>query len=104
MPAAARFFQELLEFELRTTMGDPVWFAIVGRDDAEVTLVRAERPAVPGIVSVYVNVVGVGEVHERWVAKGGSVANGLELHPWGTRDFVVRGPDGHLIAVGERVR
>jgi uncharacterized glyoxalase superfamily protein PhnB len=41
--------------------------------------------------------------HDRAVAAGLEVTNELTTHPYGQRDFVVRGPDGHLIAVGERV-
>jgi uncharacterized glyoxalase superfamily protein PhnB len=58
---------------------------------------------VPTVTSCYVDVVDVDQYHDRAVAAGIEVTNPLTTHPYGQRDFVVRGPSGHAIAVGERV-
>jgi catechol 2,3-dioxygenase-like lactoylglutathione lyase family enzyme len=33
-----------------------------------------------------------------------TIASALTTHPWGNRDFVIRDPDGHLIAIGESAK
>ena len=34
---------------------------------------------------------------------GAEVTMGLTTHPWLMRDFVIRDPDGHQVAIGQRL-
>jgi catechol 2,3-dioxygenase-like lactoylglutathione lyase family enzyme len=100
--ASAAFYARL-GFQVLASMGEPVSFALLGRDAVTVSLVLAERPAVADFACMYVYVDDVDAVHAECVAGEVSVVVALTDHPWGTRDFVVRDPDGHRIAIGQRL-
>ncbi len=100
---AADWFSRLLGTQTFVTMGDPVDFALIGIDFPLVALCGTETPAVPTVASCYVDVTGVDGFHDQAVTAGLEVTYPLTTHPYGQRDFVVRGPSGHQIAVGERV-
>lgn len=99
VPAAIAFYRDVIGFDLRVEFDDGS-FALLGSGAAEVALVRHEDPPAEG---AYLYVRGVAELYDRCKAHGFEITRGLELEPWGLRDFVVRDPDGHLIAIGERV-
>ena len=103
VPQAAAYFHKMLGFDVRVSMGEPMNFAIVGREGAEMVLMAEPTAAVPAAASCYVNVTGIDEVHAHCVAQGAELSNPLTTWPWGQRDFVLRGPNGHQIAVGEHV-
>ncbi len=100
---AAEWFSTLLGTQVFVTMGEPVDFALIGIDSPLVALCGTPTPAVPAVTSCYVDVTEVDEYFGRAVAAGIEVTFELTTHPYGQRDFVVRGPGGHQIAVGERV-
>jgi catechol 2,3-dioxygenase-like lactoylglutathione lyase family enzyme len=103
LATALRFYVEVLGFDVQTTMGDPPDFALLSSPDGGgLGLVRVDDPTVTDeYACCYVDVTGVEELHSRCVAAGYPITNPLTRHPWGNHDFVVRDPDGHLIAVGE---
>jgi catechol 2,3-dioxygenase-like lactoylglutathione lyase family enzyme len=101
--AALRFYVEVLGFDVATTMGDPPNFALLTSPaGGGLGLVQVADPLVTEeYACCYIDVTGVEELHRRCVAAGHPITNPLTRHPWGNHDFVVRDPDGHLIAVGE---
>lgn len=102
---AVEFYARSLGMELRFAVGDPPSLAVIAAGDVELGLVHAEgaRDAALGAANCYLEVEGVDALHERCRAAGIPIENPLSDHPWGMRDFVIRDPDGHLVAIGERV-
>jgi predicted enzyme related to lactoylglutathione lyase len=99
--ASADFYATTLGFEVFVTMGDPPEFAMVGRGEVGLGLVRSERPAVAEFACCYFDVDGVEALHQRCVEASATVVSPLTRQPWGNYDFVIADPDGHLIALGE---
>jgi uncharacterized glyoxalase superfamily protein PhnB len=100
--ATLAVFVDTLGWNVFTTMGDPVDFAMIGAARATLALARSDAPPVTDIASVYVDVLGVAGVHAKCVEHGLEISHPLTDHPWGQRDFCVRLPSGHQIAFGER--
>ncbi len=96
------FFNDVLGWTTHTTMGDPVWFAIIGSHGASLAIVGAEHPAVPtSNASCYLEVDDVVAAH-RACLDAGSSPSPPETHPWGLTDFTVVEPGGHRLAIGQR--
>jgi predicted enzyme related to lactoylglutathione lyase len=96
------FFNDVLGWTTHTTMGDPVWFAIIGSHDASLAIVGTADPAVPrSNASCYLEVDDVVAAHHACTGAG-SDATPLETHPWGMTDFTVTEPGGHRLAIGQR--
>jgi catechol 2,3-dioxygenase-like lactoylglutathione lyase family enzyme len=93
------FYRRHLGFEVLSTMGDD--FALLGRDSVTVALVLTPTPAVAAFAGCYVYVSEVESLHDACVREGVPITSALTTHPWGNRDFVIRDPDGHQIAIGE---
>ncbi|HEX3540023.1 MAG TPA: VOC family protein [Acidimicrobiales bacterium] len=98
--ASMDFYRRTLGMEAVTTMGTPPTFAIVVAGSASLGLVEAEAPAVAGVVAVYVDVTDVAAALARCQQAGAEITMELTTHPWGMRDFVMRDPDGHQVAIG----
>jgi predicted enzyme related to lactoylglutathione lyase len=101
--ASIAFYRRVLGLEPVTTMGDPPTFAILASGDASMALAEAVMPAVAAIVACYIEVGDVEAAFERCTATGATVTMPLTTHPWQMRDFVFRDPDGHQVAVGQRM-
>ena len=101
VPEALAFYTETLGFTVHTTMGEPATFALIGRDEVGLALVKQAEPAVAEFACVYFNVDDVESIHARCREQGATMLNALTRHPWGSYDFVVQDPDGHRIALGE---
>src|SRR5580704_9040451 len=97
------FYEQTLGLHPVVTMGEPATFAILAADDASLAIAESREPAVAGIAACYVDVSDVEAAHERCRAAGAEITAAVTTHPWGMRDFVFRDPDGHQIAVGQRV-
>jgi predicted enzyme related to lactoylglutathione lyase len=97
------FYERALGLVPMVTMGEPATFAILAADDASMAIAHATDPAVAAITACYVDVTDVEAVHERCRDLGAEITAAVTSHPWGMRDFVFRDPDGHQIAVGQRV-
>jgi catechol 2,3-dioxygenase-like lactoylglutathione lyase family enzyme len=93
------FYSRNLGFEILSTMGDD--FALLGRDNVTVALVLASTPAVAAFAGCYIYVSDVEALHSACVRDNVTITSALTAHPWGNRDFVIRDPDGHQIALGE---
>jgi predicted enzyme related to lactoylglutathione lyase len=104
VPASIDFYRRNLELEPVTTMGEPPTFAIVAGGGAWLGICEAATPAVAGIAAFYVVVDDVEEAFRRCQASGAEVTVELTTQPWMMRDFVIRDPDGHQVAIGQRVK
>ena len=98
--AALTFYRDVLEMEVHAEAPDGSFAMLGGHGTAEVALVRHEAPQPSG---AYLYVRGVEAWLERCREAGFELTHELTTRPWGLRDFVVRDPDGHEIAIGERV-
>jgi catechol 2,3-dioxygenase-like lactoylglutathione lyase family enzyme len=99
--ASVAFYADVLGFDVRAEMGDPPEFALLGRDSVTLSLVKAAHPAVADFVCCYLYVDDVEAVLADCERTGAPIAQPLTRHPWGNRDFVLRDPDGHRIAIGQ---
>ena len=96
---AVAFYRDVLGFELAARMDD-AGFALMKGGSAELALVTLAHPTVGG---AYLYVTGVETLLARCLAAGAMIIAPLTVEPWGLRDFVVEDPDGHKIAIGERI-
>ena len=100
MDRAVSFSERSLGLRVRSRAAE-FGLALLGTEGgAEIALQQVSEPAAR---SCYVNVAGVDELHRRCTAAGVAIDAPLTTQPWGMRDFVVRDPDGNMIAIGERV-
>ena len=105
--AACAFFRDKLGFRVVFVYGAPPFYGQVARDGARVNL-RCAVPAVidPGrryaqqLLSASLTVASAGEIAtlaQEFQQAGVAFAQALQDKPWGTRDFIVRDPDGNLL-------
>jgi uncharacterized glyoxalase superfamily protein PhnB len=66
-------------------------------------LAASASPAVAAIAACYVDVPDAEAALARCIGAGATITMPLTTHPWRMRDFVLRDPDGHQVAVGEQL-
>ena len=98
--ASVEFYTDTLGFEAVAVMGEPLFFALLVNEGAEIALVQTDEPQASGC---YIYVTGVDELYDDLLSDGAEITNPLTTQPWGNRDFVIADPDGHQIALGERM-
>jgi uncharacterized glyoxalase superfamily protein PhnB len=84
------------------------FYASVSRDRAVIHLKcapkleaeRAHRRSGEHL-DAYLEVSGVGELHEELIGRGATITKSLERRPWGARDFYVEDPDGYILCFSE---
>jgi predicted enzyme related to lactoylglutathione lyase len=103
VPTSIEFYRAALGLEPAVTMGEPPTFALLAGGSALLGLSQEGQPAVASIAALYVDVDDVEAAFSRCAEAGLAVAASLTTHPWGMRDFVLRDPDGHQVAVGQRL-
>ena len=101
--ASIAFYRAALGLEPVVTMGEPPTFALLGGGPGSLGLSQDDDPAVASIAACYVDVDDVEAAFARCDGAGLTVTVPLTTHPWQMRDFVLRDPDGHQIAVGQRL-
>jgi uncharacterized glyoxalase superfamily protein PhnB len=102
------FYEQRLGFSCDFVYED--FYASVSRDHAVIHLKcapkleaeRAHRRSGEHL-DAYLNVSGVGELHEELVGRGAPIIKPLEQRPWGARDFYVEDPDGYILCFSEAV-
>lgn len=98
-----KFYCEKLGFESHGVWGDGPDFAIVQRGRVTIALdrSRAEGP-IPAnqYWAAYIYVENADDLCEEYRRKGVEIVRGPEDMFYGSRDFDVRDPDGHLLAFG----
>jgi catechol 2,3-dioxygenase-like lactoylglutathione lyase family enzyme len=104
---AAKFYVEQLGFRLIYLYGTPPFYGLVERDGAGLNFRHVDAPAVDpalrereSLISASIPVYGVEALHDEMKAKGVPLAQDLTVQPWGSKDFIVRDPDGNLICFG----
>jgi uncharacterized glyoxalase superfamily protein PhnB len=105
---ALTFYEQRLGFSRDFVYAD--FYAGVSRDGAVIHLKcapkldagRARRKSEEHL-DAYLVVAGIGELHDELVGRGAPIVKPLEERPWGTRDFYVEDPDGHILCFGEAV-
>lgn len=83
-------------------MGDPPTFALLERDGVSLSLVLVEQARPEEFACCYCYVDELDDAYAHCVDSKVDLVQELTAHPWGTRDFVVRDPDGHRLAVGNK--
>ena len=104
---ACAYYAERLGFRVVFKYGDPPFYAQVARDAAALNLRHVDVHPVDGelreresLLAASVILATAAEIEpleREFAATGVDFAQGLQLQPWGARDFIVRDPDGNLI-------
>jgi catechol 2,3-dioxygenase-like lactoylglutathione lyase family enzyme len=110
--ASCRFFVETLGFTVRFKYGQPPFYALIQRDGARLNLRFVHTPvlladtgtdnkAERDLLSASIPVSNVKSLYAEYRAAAAPLAQPLKKQPWGTRDFIVRDPDGNLLHFSE---
>lgn len=106
MEAARAFYVDRLGFSLVFSHGDPPFYAQVGRGGARLNLRLVHAPAFeaafhtrePDPLSATITVDGIDWLFAAYEKANVEFHQRLRSEPWGSRTFIVRDPDGNLIA------
>jgi uncharacterized glyoxalase superfamily protein PhnB len=105
--SAHSYYADRLGFRSPRMWGDPPTFCIAERDGLELMLAQADpgKGVHPnsdheGRIDVYFWVNDADALHSEFVNSGASVLGDPEDQPYGMREFLVRDPDGHVLAFG----
>ena len=103
---ACRFWVEKLGFQIAFTYGEPPFYAQVFRDGGRVNLRKVGRPIFDSTfrdrecdaLSVVFTLDDAKPLFLEFQGAGVSFHQTLRTEPWGARTFIIRDPDGNLIA------
>ncbi len=98
------YFRDVLGFrgDWHWSWGDPPDHAGVSRDNVRILLVENSDRAAREAGSEYVIYVRhVIDAYEEHRASGATIVRELGERPWGTNDYQVETPDGHLLVFTE---
>jgi catechol 2,3-dioxygenase-like lactoylglutathione lyase family enzyme len=105
--ASCTFFTEKLGFAVAFAYGEPPFYAQVRRDRARLNLRHADGPVFAGevreredLLSAYIPVEPIKPLYLELRSAGAPLHQPLKKQPWGAEDFIVKDPDGNLIAFG----
>ena len=98
---ALAFYCDVLGFTKTFENGNPVVFAILERDDAEVhlTLKPDHQPSDCNVLHLLVS--DSRALHAHLENDGARIVKGLRDQPYGLRDFIVADPDGNRLDIGQ---
>lgn len=102
MAAAQDFYARVLGFATVFENGDPVGFAVMKKDRAEIHLSRKADHVGTTTNVLHLFVSGVDKLYARCEAHGVRIIKRLAEKDYGQRAFVFADPDGNRIDVGER--
>ena len=104
MDRAFDFYCGVLGMEKRFENCDPIGFAIVARDKAEIhlTLARGHKGTTANVLHLIVEDATV--LHDHLEASGVRIIKGLRDQEYGLRDFIFADPDGNRIDVGQSIK
>ncbi|MDM0043640.1 VOC family protein [Variovorax dokdonensis] len=103
---AARYFCDVLGFEIDFIAGEPPSYARVKKgtdrrhgDPVYIRLWQCRSGGASGWKGEIVIHVGrdVDGLHNAYVSRGVTVVEAPTSQPWGLREFAIREPDGHLL-------
>ena len=101
------FYCERLGFTSHGTWGDGPAFCIVGRGDVTIALDKSRNGAAVPTNQYWAAYIYVGDADAlcaEVAGKGVEIVRGPEDMDYGSRDFDVRDPDGHLLAFGHDLK
>ena len=103
MPRALAFYTEVLGMTKTFENGNPVGFAILRRDAAELhlTLSRSHRASDRNVAHLLIG--DATRLHDHLVAHGVRIIKGMRDADYGLRNFVFADPDGNRIDVGQPI-
>lgn len=108
--AASHFYVQKLGFKLAFSYGDPPFYAQVFRDGACLNLRKVDGPVFDGgfrarerdALSATLTLDDAKPLFLEFEAAGVPFHQTLRTEPWSARTFIVRDPDGNLIAFSGR--
>ncbi len=103
MPRALAFYVDVLGMTKTFENGDPVRFAILERDAAELHLALSETHRASEQNIAHLLVADATKLHDHLVAHGARIVKGMRNADYGLRTFVFADPDGNRIDVGQRL-
>lgn len=105
---AARYFRDVLGFEIDFIAGEPPSYARVKKGDDrrhgdpvyirlwQCTSAPASAVAWRGEIVIHVG-RDVDGLHDAYARRGVTIVESLVSQPWGLREFAIREPDGHVL-------
>lgn len=107
---SAAFFRDKLGFGIDYLYGQPPFYGLVSRDGVGLNLRHMDAPVIDPtlrerevLLSAAIVMEGIEELFQEYQNRKVDFAQTLSQQPWGSRDFVVRDPDGNLICFASRV-
>jgi len=103
---AARYFRDVLGFEIDFIAGEPPSYARVKKgaerthgDPVYIRLWQCRNPGTQAWKGEIVIHVGhdIDGLHAAYARRGVTVVEPLASQPWGLREFAIREPDGHVL-------
>jgi catechol 2,3-dioxygenase-like lactoylglutathione lyase family enzyme len=103
LPRALAFYGGVLGMHVTFENGDPVGFAILRRDAAELhlTVARDHRPGTHNVA--HLMVADARNLYDHLTSQDVRIVKGLRDADYGLRGFVFADPDGNRIDVGQRL-
>lgn len=101
------YFSSRLGFDVLFTYGDPPFYGVIERDDVKFSVrqvdqyivdQRTARNEAEELFTAGVSTVAIEDVYQEYLDAGADFFQALRVEPWGRKSFVVRDPDGNLIA------
>lgn len=110
IPASCGFYADKLGFTVAFTCGEPPFHAQLVRGGARLNLRHAEGPVfdaqfrarTPDALSATITLDDAKPLFLEFQDAGVAFHQTLRTEPWGARTFIVRDPDGNLIAFAGR--
>jgi uncharacterized glyoxalase superfamily protein PhnB len=96
--ASARFYADLLGFEVAMDLGWVVMLAAPGNRTAQVNLMREDASA-PVVPDASIEVDDVDAAYADAQRMGAEIVHPLTDEPWGVRRFFVREPGGKVLNI-----
>jgi len=103
IPRSLAFYVDVLGMAKTFENGNPVGFAIVKRDDAELHLTLSKQHHATNQNVAHLLVDDATALFDHLVAHEVRIVKGLRDQTYGLRAFVFADPDGNRIDVGQRI-
>lgn len=107
MAAAIAFYVEVLGFRVAYLYGEPPFYGMVVRDGARIQVRYVCEPVFVGDIrerealhSASIDVDNPKALYLEFKAAGAPFQQDFRKEPWGSQGFVVRDPNGNLVAFG----
>jgi catechol 2,3-dioxygenase-like lactoylglutathione lyase family enzyme len=98
--ASQAWYRDVLGLEIAWTRGES--FGAVRGRNVELFLARSDPPHAPSTCCVLVEDADFAYALCR--ERNAAIAEPIASTPWGTREFALRDPDGHLLRIGHSIR